>query len=104
MTLDEVLAALFPSGHQVKVGDGGLITGSAKRKAGGGLAVIGVANGEPLGGQGVLVLAEEVLKVVVSGGDTPTRSSRWINNSKRRSPVRRHATSAIVSARSARVA
>ena len=32
MTLDEVLAGLFPSGHQVKVGDGGLITGSAKRK------------------------------------------------------------------------
>ena len=71
MTLDEVLAGLFPSGHQVKVGDGGLITGSAKRKAGGGLAVIGVANGEPLGGQGALALAEEVLKVVASGGDTP---------------------------------
>ena len=71
MTLDEVLAGLFPSGHQVKVGEGGLITGSAKRKAGGGLAVIGVANGEPLGGQGVLALAEEVLKVVASGGDTP---------------------------------
>src|SRR6202789_673584 len=71
MTLDEVLAGLFPSGHQVKVGDGGLITGSAKRKAGGGIAVIGVANGEPLGGQGVLTLAEEVLKVVALGGDTP---------------------------------
>jgi malonate decarboxylase gamma subunit len=71
MTLDEVLAGLFPSGHHVKVSKNGLITGSAKRKAGGHLAVIGVANGEPLGGQGVLALAEEVLKVVVSGGDTP---------------------------------
>jgi malonate decarboxylase gamma subunit len=71
MTLDEVLAGLFPSGHHVKVSENGLITGSAKRKSGGNLAVIGVANSEPLGGQGVLVLAEEVLKVVASGGDTP---------------------------------
>jgi malonate decarboxylase gamma subunit len=71
MTLDEVLAGLFPSGHRVKVGKNGLIAGSAKRKAGGNLAVIGVANGEPLGGHGVLVLAEEVLKLVASGGDTP---------------------------------
>jgi malonate decarboxylase gamma subunit len=71
MTLDEVLAGLFPSGHQVKVSKDGLITGSAKRKAGGNLAVIGVANGEPLGGHGVLVLADEVLKAVASGGDTP---------------------------------
>jgi malonate decarboxylase gamma subunit len=71
MTLDEVLAGLFPSGHQVKVSKDGLITGSAERKAGGNLAVIGVANGEPLGGHGVLVLADEVLKAVASGGDTP---------------------------------
>jgi len=71
MTLDDVLAGLFPSGHQVKVSKDGLITGSAKRKAGGDLAVIGVANGEPLGGHGVLVLADEVLKAVASGGDTP---------------------------------
>jgi malonate decarboxylase gamma subunit len=71
MTLDEVLAGLFPSGRQVKVSKDGLITGSAERKAGGNLAVIGVANGEPLGGHGVLVLADEVLKAVASGGDTP---------------------------------
>jgi malonate decarboxylase gamma subunit len=71
MTLDEVLAGLFPSDHHVKISENGLITGSAKRKSGGNLAVIGVANSEPLGGQGVLVLAEEVLKVVASGGDTP---------------------------------
>src|SRR6202451_4418392 len=71
MTLDEVLAGLFPSDHHVKVSENGLITGSAERESGGNLAVIGVANGEPLGGQGVLALAEEVLKVVVSGGDTP---------------------------------
>src|SRR6202046_4378827 len=71
MTLDEVLAGLFPSGHQVKVSKDGLITGSAERKAGGNLAVIGVANGEPLGGHGVLVLADEVLKAVASGGGTP---------------------------------
>lgn len=71
MTLDEVLAGLFPSGHHMTVSKDGLITGHARRKSGGDLAVIGVANGEPLGGHGVLVLAEHVLKVVASGGDTP---------------------------------
>lgn len=71
MTLDEVLAGLFTSGHHVKVSKDGLITGHAKRKGGGDLAVVGVANGKPLGGHGVLVLAEQVLKVVASGGDTP---------------------------------
>ena len=71
MTLDEVLAGLFPGGHRVEVSKDGLIVGSANRKTGGNLAVIGLANGEPLGGHGVLVLAEEVLKVVASGGDTP---------------------------------
>lgn len=71
MTLDEVLKSLFPSGHDVSVGTGGFITGSAKRPGGGPIAVIGVANGVALGTAGVLPLAEAVLRVVADGGDTP---------------------------------
>lgn len=71
MTLDEVLKSLFPSGHVVSVGADGSITGSGKRRDGGSIAVIGVANGVALGTAGVLPLAEAVLRVVADGGDTP---------------------------------
>jgi malonate decarboxylase gamma subunit len=71
MTLDEVLKGLFPSGHDVKTSPEGVITGAAKRKNGAAIAVIGVANGAPLGTAGVLPLAEEVLRVVAQGGETP---------------------------------
>ena len=71
MTLDEVLRSLFPSGHDVSVGTDGLITGSARRRGGSPIRVIGVANGVALGTAGVLPLAERVLQVVAGGGDTP---------------------------------
>jgi len=71
MTLDDVLKGLFPSGHQVTTSHDGLITGHAKRKSGGPIAVIGVANGTALGVRGVLPLAEHVLKVIADGGDMP---------------------------------
>ena len=71
MTLDEVLQSLFPSGHDVRVGADGLVVGSARRRDGGPIAVIGVANGVALGTAGVLPLAERVLQVVADGGDTP---------------------------------
>ncbi len=71
MTLDEVLAGLFPAGHDVGVSAAGWITGQARRRGGGPVAVVGVANGEALGAAGVLVLAEHVLGVVGAGGDTP---------------------------------
>jgi malonate decarboxylase gamma subunit len=71
MTLDEILKGLFPSGHDVKTSAAGIITGSGKRKNGEAIAVIGVANGEALGTAGVLPLAEEVLRVVAKGGNTP---------------------------------
>ncbi len=71
MTLDEVLKGLFPSGHDVKTSAAGIITGNGKRKQGGAIAVIGVANGVALGTAGVLPLAEEVLRVVARGGNTP---------------------------------
>ncbi len=71
MSLDEVLRALFPSGHDVSVGDDGLITGAGPLKDGRLIAVVGVANGEPLGVDGVLPLARHVLDVVAGDGDTP---------------------------------
>jgi malonate decarboxylase gamma subunit len=67
MTLDEVLKGLFPSGHDVKTSQDGLITGTGKRKQGDAIAVIGVAHGVALGTAGVLPLAEEVLQVVARG-------------------------------------
>jgi malonate decarboxylase gamma subunit len=71
MTLDEVLHSLFPTGHQVKISSSGWITGSAKRKTGGPISVIGVAHGTALGTAGVLPLAEQVLQVAAKGGDQP---------------------------------
>ena len=71
MTLDEILKSLFPSGHDVKTSAAGIIIGTGKRKQGKTIAVIGVANGVALGTAGVLPLAQEVLRVVASGGDIP---------------------------------
>jgi malonate decarboxylase gamma subunit len=64
MTLDEILEGLFPSSHDVKTSLEGVITGAGKRKNGQAIAVIGVANGAPLGTAGVLLLVVvEVLRV-----------------------------------------
>ena len=71
MTLDEVLKGLFPDGHGVKTSKDGWITGHGKRRGGEPIAVIGVANGRPLGSAGVLQLGEHVLGVVEAGGDVP---------------------------------
>ena len=71
MTLDEILTGLFPSGHDVTTSAAGIVTGTGKRKGGRAIAVIGVANGVALGTAGVLPLAEEVLRVVAQGGETP---------------------------------
>ncbi len=71
MTLDDVLAGLFPSGHDVTTSTEGWITGHARRRGGEPIAVIGVANGVPLSAAGVLPLAAHVLAVVEKGGDTP---------------------------------
>jgi malonate decarboxylase gamma subunit len=71
MTLDDILHALFPSGHQVRIDPAGWITGTATRTSGGQISVIGVADGAALGTAGVLPLAQQVLQVVQGGGDTP---------------------------------
>lgn len=71
MTLDEILAGLFPSGHDVVVGPGKLLLGTGRRVCGRAVEVIGLAEGEPLGIDGVLPLAERVLDIAAAGGDAP---------------------------------
>jgi malonate decarboxylase gamma subunit len=71
MTLDDVLTGLFPAGHAVRTSPAGVITGAGTRKTGETIAVIGVANGAPLGTADVLPLAQAVLGLVAEGGKTP---------------------------------
>jgi malonate decarboxylase gamma subunit len=71
MTLDDVLNGLFPDGHAVTAGKDGLITGHARRRGGGPIAIIGIGGGVPLGPAGTLPLADLVLQTVAKGGDTP---------------------------------
>ena len=69
MTLDEILASLFPDGHDVAT-DAGVITGSATLD-GHPVAVIGVAGKMPLGVDKAILLSKRVLDVVAKGGDRP---------------------------------
>ena len=71
MTLDEVLIGLFLAGHDVKTSATGVITGEGTRKNGEAVAIVGVANGAPLGTADVLPLAQEVLRIVAAGGAKP---------------------------------
>ena len=69
MTLDEILASLFPGGHDVAVRDG-LVTGSGPF-AGGRIHVVGVDGDTPLGVDGALVLSRAVLDAVRAGDRAP---------------------------------
>jgi malonate decarboxylase gamma subunit len=71
MTLDEVLASLFPSGHSVERGPSGTLHGAAKVDGQGEVMVIGVVEGTPLGVDGAILLASHVLAAVEAGGRTP---------------------------------
>ncbi len=64
MALDEILASLFPAGHDVLVGTDGLILGSGRFEAGRHAEVIGVAGRTALGIEGALMLARRVLAVL----------------------------------------
>jgi len=60
MTHAEILAALFPTSHQVTV-EGGRIHGDGPLRDGGTIQVLGVAHGTPLGVEDAAWLAGEVL-------------------------------------------
>ena len=71
MTLDEVLASLFPSGHAVERGPSGTLHGTAKVEGQGEAAIVGIVGGTPLGVDGAILLAGHVLSVVEAGGRAP---------------------------------
>jgi malonate decarboxylase gamma subunit len=71
MTLDEVLALLFPSGHTVERGPSGTLHGTAKVEGQSEAAVVGIVGGTPLGVDGAILLASHVLAVVEAGGRAP---------------------------------
>jgi malonate decarboxylase gamma subunit len=70
MTLDEVLASLFPAGHAVRAEAEGRIAGHGVLSDGRRLHVLGLAGGVPLGVDAALVLAGQVLAVAGQADDT----------------------------------
>jgi malonate decarboxylase gamma subunit len=71
MTLDEILASLFPSGHQVESGPSGTLHGTATVDGEGEVTVVGITGGTPLGVDGAILLAGHVLTAVKAGGSAP---------------------------------
>ncbi|MFG1463367.1 biotin-independent malonate decarboxylase subunit gamma [Xanthobacter sp. DSM 24535] len=71
MTPVEILASLFPEGHDITPGPDHLILGMGKRADGSPVEVIGIADGAPLGITGILPLAARVLDIVAAGGTAP---------------------------------
>jgi malonate decarboxylase gamma subunit len=71
MTLDEILASLFPSGHQVERGSSGTLHGTAKVQGQGDVTVVGIVGQTPLGIDGAILLAGHVLAAVEAGGRAP---------------------------------
>jgi malonate decarboxylase gamma subunit len=70
MTLDNILASLFPHGHSVVL-ERGLISGRGPLPDGGSIAVIGVDGRTPVGVEEATLLSSHVLDVVKPGGDEP---------------------------------
>jgi malonate decarboxylase gamma subunit len=71
MTLDEVLAGLFPAGHTIDRGPYGTVRGTGGLDGIGDVALVGIVDGTPLGIDGALALAAHVLAVVERGGGLP---------------------------------
>ena len=65
MTLAEILASLFPTGHDVR-NTGGVVFGSGSLRSGGRALVVGVADRTPLGVDEALRLSALVLQSIAS--------------------------------------
>ncbi|PJG56252.1 biotin-independent malonate decarboxylase subunit gamma [Bradyrhizobium forestalis] len=63
MTLDDILASLFPDGHEVR-NDRGVLLGSARLRSGGSMLVLGVADRTALGVDEAIRLSGHVLKSI----------------------------------------
>jgi malonate decarboxylase gamma subunit len=70
MTLADILASLFPAGHDV-VQDHGVLLGSGPLKSGGRITVLGVADRTPIGVDEALRLSGHVLAALEKGGNDP---------------------------------
>lgn len=66
MTLDDLLASLFPLGHDVE-NAGGVLTGSGALRSGGRALVVGVADRTPVGVDEAIRLSGYVLKSIEQG-------------------------------------
>ena len=66
MTLDDILASLFPDGHDVK-NDGGVVFGSANLRSGRKSLVVGVANRTAVGVDEAIKLSSCVLDSLAQG-------------------------------------
>jgi malonate decarboxylase gamma subunit len=71
MTLDDVLTALFPSGHQIERGPSGTLHGSATVEGQSKVTVVGIVDGTPLGVDAAILLAGHVLAAVEAGDGAP---------------------------------
>ena len=70
MTLDDILASLFPNGSRIDT-TSAMIAGHAILPDGGSIHVLGVTQGQPLGVDEAIVLAGRVIEIVKSGDRTP---------------------------------
>ncbi|MHC2333859.1 biotin-independent malonate decarboxylase subunit gamma [Bradyrhizobium sp. USDA 4454] len=70
MTLDDILAGLFPNGGNIDV-SGAMIAGTTVLPGAGPVHVLGIVKGQPLGVDEAIVLARRVLDVVKSGDRAP---------------------------------
>ena len=71
MTLDAILASLFPAGHSVSTDNRGLVFGSARIAGGETVNVVGVAKRTALGIDEAAQLSRRVLDIVERGGSGP---------------------------------
>src|SRR6266404_4379907 len=70
MTLDDLLASLFPEGHDVR-NDNGVLLGSGALRAGGRAVVIGIADRTAVGVDEAIRLSRHVLNAMERGGTGP---------------------------------
>ncbi|TWB88976.1 malonate decarboxylase gamma subunit [Bradyrhizobium macuxiense] len=70
MTLDDILAGLFPNGSDIGVA-GAMISGTAVLAGAGLVHVLGITRGQPLGVDEAIVLARRVIEIIKSGDRAP---------------------------------
>ncbi|MCK1268683.1 MULTISPECIES: biotin-independent malonate decarboxylase subunit gamma [unclassified Bradyrhizobium] len=70
MTLDDILAGLFPNGRKIKT-TGAMIAGEATLPDGGPIHVLGITQGQPLGVDEAIVLAGRLVEIVQTKDRAP---------------------------------